>query len=115
MPFTPEQKKAYMKAYRQANKEKIAEQHKAYFQTPAGKKRETINNWKKRGIIGDLSFIYDEYYLNCERCWVCGRDFSVYNKCCDHDHSITDKENFRQILCNKCNVHDSWKNHSELV
>ena len=114
-----EQKKAYYqankeqnKAYKEANKEAIAERQKVYNQTPAGKKVRTISDWKRSGMIGDLSFIYDEYYLNCERCWVCGHDFSVSWKCCDHDHEITDKENFRQILCHKCNVMDAWKNHS---
>ena len=145
MPYTKEERKVYNKAYREdhkeeraekkkayredhkeeiaakkkiyneKHKEEIAEKSKIYNQTHARKKSNTISQWKSYGIIGDLNYIYDEYYLPCKACWVCGHDFSKYIKCADHDHDITDKENFRQILCNKCNTMDNWKKHSEWV
>jgi len=80
------------------------------------KKNTIIGHWKRRGIIGDLSFIYDNDYLPATNCWVCNAAFkNSFDKCCDHDHSITDGDNVRQIVCRSCNSMDSWKNHSEWV
>ena len=121
MPYTKEEKREYDKAYRANNKEKILakkKEHRAenkdkikeYNQTPKCKKSMTISSWKRQGIIGDLSFIYDNHYLNCKACWVCNHDFSKSRKCCDHDHETGE---FRQILCNKCNVKDNWMKYSD--
>ena len=80
------------------------------------KKNKLTSSWKSNGMIGDLSFIYDNYYLPATNCWVCNKIFkNTRDRCCDHDHSITDGDNWRQILCRKCNNNDSWKNHSEWV
>jgi hypothetical protein len=73
-----------MKVYRAENKEEKSAYNKEYNQTPDGKKAYTMKNWKRSGMIGDLSFIYDNDYLNCRNCWVCNTEFS---KCCDHSHT----------------------------
>ena len=123
MPYTKEEKREYDKDYRAKNKEKRKEYqaenkeekaayNKKYSQTPQGKKSNIISHLKGRGMVGDLSFIYDNDYLNCKACWVCNHDFSKYKKSCDHDHTTGE---FRQIICHLCNTHDNWMNHSEWV
>jgi len=103
MPFD---KKEYMKKYRKENKENI----KKYYQTEESKKRMRINNWKKRGIIfSDYDLLYD-IFINTEHCDLCKVKFSEdikrtsTTRCLDHDHTITDCENVRNILCHKCNM-----------
>jgi hypothetical protein len=96
------------KEYRENNKEKIKEKKKRYSNTPKGKKTNMINDWKFKGLIHDnYSELYDKY-LNTTECEVCKYVFDKLNwRCLDHDHSTG---LFRQILCNKCNVMDNWKN-----
>jgi len=107
MPFD---KKEYMKKYRKENKENI----KKYYQTEESKKRMRINNWKKRGIIfSDYDLLYD-IFINTEFCDLCkvklteDKIRTKTTRCLDHDHSITDCENVRNVLCHSCN-YDRWK------
>ena len=117
----PEDKKAYDKAYYEANKEKIAkhkkayrekkhekiaEYQKAYNQTPAGKKSLTIGQWKYTGLIHDDYDTLYETYLQTTNCDVCKSTFKdTFDRCMDHDHS---NGLFRQFLCRACNTRDSW-------
>ena len=79
------------------NKEKYLENEK---NNPIRKKALTINNWKRRGIIGDYDKLYEKY-LNCNECELCNNPFkSSYYRCLDHDH---DTGEFRNILCRACN------------
>tara|TARA_R110000803_G_scaffold34372_1_gene75089 strand:- start:211 stop:711 length:501 start_codon:yes stop_codon:yes gene_type:complete len=116
-----EKHKEYIKEYREKNKEKISatqkeydknrkDQKKEYCQTPKGKKSSRISQWKRQGIITDD---YDElynHYLKTAYCDICrveltyDRNATATTKCVDHDHSITDAPNFRNILCNSCNI-----------
>ena len=120
MPWTPEQKKEYQKQYHEKNKgyqkdygeknrDKIKIRKQAYNQTPKGKKIGRICNWKRYGIITDD---YDElynHYLKTAYCDICRVELTcdtvrtVTTKVVDHDHSITDAPNFRNILCHACN------------
>ena len=102
--------KEYQKEYWNKNKEKVNTQQKEYRQTPQGKKNHRISQWKRQGIITDD---YDElynHYLKTAYCDACkveltyDRNPTPTTKCCDHDHSITDAPNFRNILCNLCNI-----------
>jgi len=117
--MTPEERKEYNKQYRIKNKERtkeyllknkeyITEQKKEYQQTPNGVKSSSIRRWKYRGVIHeDFDKLY-ELYINTEECNVCHNSFkSTIDRCLDHSH-ITGE--FRQILCQKCNNRDSWKN-----
>ena len=100
-----EREKQYQKEYRIKNKEKIAE----YFKTENGKKSIRINNWKTQNIIfHDYDFLYD-IFINTTNCDDCKRCLTQDNKtksttkCLDHDHSITDNENVRGVVCHTCN------------
>lgn len=116
-------RKEYMKEYYIKNKEKLKQQKSEYYQnnkeiflernrrfweTLAGKKLRTINNWKYKGLISkDYETLYNNY-LACTACQVCNKDFkSTKDRCMDHDH---DTGLFRQFLCQCCNVRDNWKN-----
>ncbi len=89
-----------------------AEKRKAYGQTPRGRKSNIIGIWKFRGVVGDLDSIYDDIYLPAINCMCCKNPFSNRrDKCLDHDHSIVGSYNFRQVLCQRCNIHDNWKKY----
>ena len=71
------------------------------------KKACLISNWKKIGIIVDDYDEPFERYKETKECDNCGVDLfglGRERKCCDHDHDITDKPNFRNILCCYCNL-----------
>jgi hypothetical protein len=117
MAMTKEGRAAYDKA-RRAKKlledpdfdikknQKYKKNQKEWIKTPAGKKSRTISSWKYLGLIGDYDQIY-ERYINTSNCNVCNYQFDESNwRCMDHNHETGI---FRQILCHKCNVMDSWK------
>jgi len=102
--------KVYQKQYREKNKDKLKEQKKEYHQTPEYKKLSRISGWKKQGIItNDYDALYD-HYLKTSYCDFCKIELTydkkrtATTKCLDHDHSITDRPNFRNILCHSCNT-----------
>ena len=108
-----ENNKEQIKEYYQNNKEQIKEyqkeQQKEYIKTPQGKKTKRISSWKRQGIIFfDYNELY-EIYINTEYCNLCnvklttGKTTSTH-RCLDHDHSITDCDNVRNILCHSCNI-----------
>lgn len=85
------------------------EYYRKWSKTPSGRKSQILKTWKYKGILGDLSFIYDTHYLPATECWVCNKEFkTTKNKHCDHDH---DTGEFRQVLCCACNTRDSWKKY----
>ena len=107
------------KAYSAANKEKRAVYDKKYQQSPAGTRLRIIRDWKKNGLTPPPGYtmyeLYDEIYLPCGRCMVCNSVFkNSSDRCADHDHDLIEN-NFRQVLCQKCNLRDSWKQYSEWV
>ena len=95
-----------IKQYYENNKEKI----KLYQQSPEGKKTHRISQWKRHGIItDDYEALYDHYLKTayCDACRVeltYDRHNTATTKFVDHDHKIRDAPNFRNILCNSCNV-----------
>jgi hypothetical protein len=104
-----ENNKEKAKEKRRKWNEKNKNYNKEYLKTPKGKKINRISNWKERGLICDnFDELYNKY-LETTECAVCKYEFDETNwRCMDHDH---DTGLFRQFLCNKCNVHDNWKNH----
>ena len=101
---------AYGKAYKEEHKENIAAYGKAWRQSSEGKKLTRISKWKRRGIISaDWNSLY-ERYLDCKNCEKCNvvltvdRQNTSTTRCLDHDHSILDRENVRNILCVACNT-----------
>ena len=100
----------YIKEWSQKNKESINKSQIKYRQSPKGKKVSRINKWKLRGIISDdYTSLYEKFIntKNCEECNVKlteGRQTTPTTRCLDHDHSITDNPNVRNVLCVSCNV-----------
>ena len=97
--------------YKDPEKRRIREQ------TPKGKKKNRIGNWKTMGIIcGDWDALYERFMTttHCENCDVLltGGGLSRTGKCLDHDHSINDRENVRGVLCHACNTNDKCTNTS---
>ena len=123
MPFKDKEKKRqYHKQWRDKNKKKRnlrqrehyhqnreAEIARAriYQQTPKYIKSRRIKDWNYQGIIfHDMDLLHDIYEqtTHCDNCGVFLQGLGNARKCLDHDHSITDDENVRNILCNRCNI-----------
>ena len=116
--MTPEEKKEYLRQYRIDNKEKLKEYRRQYYldntekikeydQSPAGKKSNRIQNWKRYGVIhDDFNELYEKY-INTEFCELCNVKLTVdrqntkTTRCLDHDHSTG---LFRNVLCWQCNI-----------
>tara|TARA_R100000805_G_C3537929_1_gene54104 strand:+ start:202 stop:621 length:420 start_codon:yes stop_codon:yes gene_type:complete len=98
------------KIYLLNNKEKVNKKRKEYLQSESGLKSTRISNWKRHGIItDDYEALYDHYTKTsyCDFCRVeltYDKKTTATTKCVDHDHTITDAPNFRNILCNLCNL-----------
>lgn len=100
----------YHKKYRAAHKDRTKKYNKMYKQTPEGRKKTTITNWKRRGLIETDQYTYDDIYLaylcqsNCELCDIeltIDRYNTSTTKCMDHDHSTGI---FRDFVCHSCNI-----------
>ena len=69
-------------------------------------KYNTIYNWKKSGLIYDDYDELYETYIKTMQCGHCQTEFTKNNcRCLDHDHTTG---LFRKIVCNRCNVWDSY-------
>jgi hypothetical protein len=102
-----EKRKEYQQSWREINKDKQKEYQQEYHKTPQCKKRNRIANWKYRKIIfHDYDLLYDIYMetTHCDECKCLLNECPKSRKCIDHDHSITDYENIRGIVCNSCNI-----------
>jgi len=69
--------------------------------------KNTITNWKRRGLILKEGQTYKDIYsyvMSVERCERCGINFydEIHNnkRCMDHNHKTGF---FRQVLCQNCN------------
>ena len=88
------------------NKDKIKE----YRQSPRGIKSGRISNWKNYGVVCDNWDAMYDHYTKTTYCDICRVELSIKKerssntKCLDHDHTITDRPNFRNILCHCCNT-----------
>ena len=107
------------KEYHLKNKEKRNQQRKEYLQTESGIKSTRIGNWKARKVItDDWNALYD-HYLKTSFCDFCkiklsyDKHMTATTKCLDHDHTITDRPNFRNILCHPCNIKRRAKKTSQ--
>ena len=105
-------KKAYDREYRKKNKEKIRAVLKEYRKTDSGIKSRRITRWKSHGIIfDDFDWLYD-LYISRHTCEHCDKEFeNSFDRHLDHDHSITDDNNVRGILCRECNFKDVLKSN----
>ena len=107
----------YNRKYYQENTEKMRENSRKYYQSPTGKKNNTISSWVNdlglKESPEDLDRIY-ELRENQELCNACdcvltrtGKRIST-DASMDHDH---DTYRFRHIICRGCNNKDSWKKY----
>ena len=98
----------YNKEYNQKNKERIREKDKENNKnSPEGIKIRKLIDWKRYGVIGDLSTLYDERYLPSTTCEVCNKIYSsTYDRCMLHDYKTGE---FMLILCRSCNNEYRWK------
>ena len=96
------------KEYRDNNKVILSNKSQEWNLNNPDKK--TINSWKFQGIIwNDYDIIYD-LYINATICDYCSKEFkNSLDKCCDHNHAITDANNIRGFLCRECNFKDVLK------
>ena len=117
----PVKRKEYSKEWYKNNKEYKKEYQKEYDkeykQTDAGKKTNTINNWKQTGLICDnIEELYEKYIntWECDNCsieLVTGK-YGANRRCMDHCHK-TGK--FRNILCHCCNIQRGLDDNSNPV
>lgn len=123
MTLTEEQKIKHREAqrrYREKNKEKCRESTNKWMNNNKEKRskwrennrdKTRVSKWKYQGIIcNDWEALLKRYHDadNCELCGITMIELSTKmdGKCCDHDHSIKDRENVRMIVCRKCNLMD---------
>ena len=114
-------KKEYSRRQYEKHKEKIKQRTKDWRKKNPGKKKQydqsregiksrRISHWKQRGVICDNWNAMYDHYTNTTYCDICRVELSIKKersattKCLDHDHTITDRPNFRNILCHCCNV-----------
>jgi len=92
------------------NRNNILQYKKVYNKTDHARKLRRINQWQHQGIICDNWDALYDHYLKTSFCDLCkvvltyDTVSTATTKCVDHDHSITDRPNFRAILCNCCNI-----------
>ena len=120
MPWSPEERAIYMKAYRQKNKGKLKQQelewrelnkekiklcYEKNRQTEVYKKSHRIKNWKRLGIILRNDQTWDSIYtkyLDCENCEQCNKVFkNSMDRQLDHCHTTGF---IRNIVCRSCNT-----------
>jgi len=71
-------------------------------------KKQSLCDWKTQGLEDDFEAVYKRY-CDSTHCELCGIKYGIKGdgggryKCMDHDHSKL-VYNFRNILCNKCNL-----------
>ena len=103
--MTTEERRVYMKEYRQKNIQKQREYYRDYYKK--NKKKYRISDWKRQGIISeDYEALYDRFIStdNCQFCEVAlTEDKSKTKRCLDHDHETG---LVRGVLCNSCNRRD---------
>ena len=91
----------------QQNREAQLARIRIYQQTPQYIKSRRIKDWNYQGIIfHDMDLLHDIYEqtTHCDNCSVFMQGRGNERKCLDHDHSICDDENVRNVLCSRCNL-----------
>jgi hypothetical protein len=99
----------------------VSDKKKAYMKQWAldNTKKTQISKWRHRGLKDDNDMVYNRYInsTNCEnpKCNVVYGNYGDGTgtcKCMDHDHTPGLENNFRNILCHRCNVNLNMNNTS---
>lgn len=125
MPKTAEERREYKRQWWEANKERMNERKRQWREANKERedervrrwretnpekaaKKDTITNWKKRGVICDDYDALYEHYLSVANCEDCGVEFtgkigdgSGKYRCLDHCHETGA---FRGVVCTGCNL-----------
>ena len=99
------------------NKERDKLKHREWIKN--NPKLVSIDSWKKQGLKDDYEMVWDRFInsTHCEnpKCNVVyGKkgDGTGTWKCMDHNHTPGLENNFRSILCNRCNLNLRMDNTS---
>lgn len=111
---TPE----YSKAYRLANKEKLAAARRVY--NRENHESKMIKQWRTIGHFipegtEHAAYVRFRDTTHCEFCgWelVTGGKTKSNTKCRHHDHDIEGEDNFIAVICNICNLRERYDNTS---
>jgi hypothetical protein len=104
----PEKRKAYLKKWKENNKDKIKsyepkqkETRQKWLKSENGIKSRTFSNWKRLGLKDNLEDVY-KIYQETHKCIICDNNFK--NSKDKHMNHCHETGYFLNVICQKCNM-----------